>query len=94
MGYLVLDDFGQVAAHEGINEIQLLQFTQRLHMPTRRPNASGGTGSPFRSCRYAFYERHMMKKYTLAMAAFLAAVATPVLACAFRGIVSTDFAAS
>ena len=37
-----------------------------------------------RSCRYAFYERHMMKKYILAMAVCLAAVATPVLATDFK----------
>src|ERR1700738_5643543 len=45
---------------------------------------SGGTGSPFRSCRYAIYERHMMKKYILAMTACLAVVANPVLATDFR----------
>src|ERR1700731_1037150 len=64
--------------------IQLLPFTRLLHMPTRRLAPSGGTGPPFRSCRYAFYERHMMKKYILAMAACLAAVATPVLATDFK----------
>src|SRR5260370_36964200 len=43
-----------------------------------------GTGSPFRSCRYASYERHMMNKHILAMAACLVAVATPVLAADFK----------
>src|SRR6202048_2607342 len=44
---------------------------------------SGGTGSPFRSCRYNS-ERHMMNKHILAMAACLAVVATPVLATDFK----------
>src|ERR1700676_5423914 len=44
---------------------------------------SGGTGSPFRSCRYNS-ERHMMNKHILAMATCLAVVATPVLATDFK----------
>src|ERR1700730_13565503 len=44
---------------------------------------SGGTGSPFRLCRYNS-ERHMMNKHIFAMAACLAVVATPVLATDFK----------
>src|SRR6202000_3214371 len=85
IGLLVLRSFLYVRLYAGYPDYSFVAVQAAIaYADTSSRPLRGGTGPPFRSCRYAFYERNMMKKYIPAMAACLAAVATPVLATDFK----------